>query len=90
MYEVDCDDGECGSNTTSQRYYLSPWRWVLGMYWLLPGLRGKLFPSAMLIDMTSRVDARSYQGCAAILRGRFMLMHVRTYVMSLSAWTARM
>ena len=30
-------------------YYPSPWRWVLGMYWLLPGLRGKLFPSAMFI-----------------------------------------
>ena len=70
--------------------YPSPWRWVLGMYWLLPGLRGKLFPSVMFIDMTSRVDARSYQGCVAVLRGRFILMYVRTYVMSLSAWTARM
>ena len=41
-------------------------------------------PSAMFIDMTSRVDTRSYQGCVAILRGRFILMYVRTYVMSLS------
>ena len=71
-------------------FYPSPWRWVLGLYWLLPGLRRKLFPSAMFIDMTSRVDARSYQGCVAILRGRFILVYVRTYVMSLSAWTARM
>ena len=30
---------------------------------------GKLFPSAMFIDMTSRVDARSYQGCVAIYYG---------------------
>ena len=54
------------------------------------GVARKLFPSAVFIDMTSRVDARSYQGCVAILRGRFILMYVRTYVMSLSAWTARM
>ena len=38
-------------------------------HWRLLGLRGKLFPSAMFIDMTSRGDVRSYQGCVAIYYG---------------------
>ena len=75
--------------TNSFSNYPSPWRWVLGMFWLLPVLRGKLFPSAMFIDMTSRVYSRSYQGCVVILRGRFILMYVHNYVMSLSACTSR-
>ena len=50
----------------------------------------KLFPPAMFINMTSRGDARSYRDCVAILRGRFILMYVHTYVMSLSAWTTRL
>ena len=54
------------------------------------GVAQKLFPSAMFIDKTSRGNAHSYRGYVAILRGRFMLMYVRIYVMSLSAWTTRM
>ena len=54
------------------------------------GVARKSFPSAMFIDKTSRGDARSYRGCVAILRGRFISMYVRTYVLSLSVWTTRM
>ena len=51
---------------------------------LASGVARKLFPSAMFIDKTSHGDARSYRGCVAILWGRFILIYVCTYIMSLS------